>query len=432
MQVEDIDLESPQPRPNRFHAREAVSSHMLPFEQDVFLERSTEPVVRHRDAPDETAKEFISENEHGRQHNAGLSFSAQDQHGRTHAHLYADQKKQKVADSGFLKSLKRSANFLASWFIPAFIFAEHHVCPSLMLVVGLAFLKKGSERAHWGSCNKSRFKLSFAPFTLTWIIGFALLAFASVFSETEAHCIAPMTFLSPATGISLVMAQLSAHFFLDERVQLFPDVVGTAFVLVAGELISLDISDMGPTTHTLVHAVDAQTRVHFLMFSAVAVAVAIDFVEMILYADPSGNSFGILIKASGAAAAGVLVDAFVRTEMIHNDGVWTGRIYHLVCCVLLVFAQTLLLSRGLAWFDQKTFVPVYCIILALLLDSLAADISAPTGPTSFRRVFFMRPCRALAGAFALVGLVIFIIPWHTLRMWNQNNQWWASASTADF
>jgi len=216
-----------------------------------------------------------------------------------------------------------------------------------------------------------------------WLLGFSLVSISPILGDLVAYALAPMSLITPLCGISVALNLCVAPRLLGERLQLRVDLTATLLILT-GMVMTSAVGPKQEINYSPTELLQLCMRPGFLaVMSALLLALIGCFTVMWLKRasvaraaerNPSNPNIGhVVIVAFAATGPGAISNILLKTvsEMIaQND--WLQCLASVVLLVPFAVLQLNFINRGLRYYPQTVFFPIYQTMLVVGNTTLGA------------------------------------------------------------
>eukprot|EP00747_Dinoflagellata_sp_TGD_P011479 gnl/TRDRNA2_/TRDRNA2_120792_c0_seq1.p1 gnl/TRDRNA2_/TRDRNA2_120792_c0~~gnl/TRDRNA2_/TRDRNA2_120792_c0_seq1.p1 ORF type:complete len:467 (-),score=66.55 gnl/TRDRNA2_/TRDRNA2_120792_c0_seq1:66-1466(-) len=235
---------------------------------------------------------------------------------------------------------------------------------SVMIVVGFVFQKKGSRDP------EKYYRLGDLVLSPLWFLGVCLTAGTCV-CDLIAYGLAPMSLVSPLSGITVALNLVIAPSLLGEKIQPWPDLPATALIMIGTILTTVtgDHEDKQYDAHDLQKLLIDPPFVAFASVLVVGLAGGMSYMKINRQAVEESAKrrvtnpllAEVLLPSSMAAGMGALANIALKAlgELIKaKASVWTILLGLILSCIPAMI-QLNYVNRGLQLYMQTIFVPIY-------------------------------------------------------------------------
>jgi len=238
------------------------------------------------------------------------------------------------------------------------------VIMSICVVCGFSLQKQAVTRAS-GHCRIGDITIS--PL---WLIGFSLAIIVPVIGQVVAYGLAPMSLVTPLSGVSVALNLCVSPWFHGERLQLRVDLTATPLILIGMALTST----VGPKTeinYSPAELVQLCLEPAFLTAMSVlllalggcvrAMWLKRTLITRAAELNPCNpNMFHVVMLAFAAAGFGAMANILLKTvsEMIAQN-LWLDCIALVILLAPAACLELNFINRGLRYYPQTVFFPIY-------------------------------------------------------------------------
>jgi len=243
---------------------------------------------------------------------------------------------------------------------------------SALTVIGFMMQKKaiGMPRKCW------HIKLGDMVLSPLWVGGLAMGVLVPIVIQVVAYSLAPMSLLTPLSGVTVALNTCLAPRLLGEQCQRFPDYVASALILL-GTVLTTVAGDHSEVSYSLEAIAGLSVEAVFLVALVVLVLILLaslsymsthrSDIEASAMARSSNPHLGhVLLPAFAAAGCGCLANLMLKAfgELL-KVGFGLPTFFMLVATAIPAVGQLNYVNRGLRLYQQTVFFPVYNALLVL-------------------------------------------------------------------
>jgi len=243
---------------------------------------------------------------------------------------------------------------------------------SALTVVGFMMQKKAiaMPRKNW------HIKLGDMVLSPLWVGGLSIGVLVPIVLQVVSYSLAPMSLLTPLSGVTVALNTCLAPRLLGEQCQRFPDYVASALILL-GTVLTTVAGDHSEVDYSLKAMEGLSTKAVFLVALAVLVLILLwslycmsalrSDIEASAMARSSNPHLGhVLLPAFAAAGCGCLANLMLKAfgELL-KVGFSLSTFLMLVATAIPAVGQLNFVNRGLRLYQQTVFFPVYNALLVL-------------------------------------------------------------------
>lgn len=246
------------------------------------------------------------------------------------------------------------------------------IASSSLTVGGFVIQKKANEAPRRASYQIGDIVLS-GP----WLAGFLVAVVVPVPVQVWTYGLAPMSLTTPLGGVSVLLNMAFAPLMLGERLQWWPDMPASVFILAGTVLTTMAGSheDSEFTFSELVQLLGHASVMWALLLLVGTIAGCMGYmekrrpqIEMSAMQRPlNPNIFEVSLPAVVAAGCGCLTNISLKGvgELLKGGAEFGHLLMWLLTALMTALAQLNYINRGLRLYLQTVFFPVYSALLVL-------------------------------------------------------------------